>query len=179
MSIRAPAADGIKGARGRAKASFGLALTLLASAACSQPDRNLENRRELPPQLLQIVRESLNPGGEAAYKAIEEDAARICADLKCPNSHLAVESLTQAKEVWWLTPYESESDRQRVADGYAGNPPLMAALLEIPRRKQGLVGAPIDILASDRSDLSGKAWLKVAGARFFVVTVTSGDPPVA
>ena len=109
--------------------------------------------QERPPQSLQIVRESLRPSGEAAYKAIEEDAARICADLKCPNSHLAMESLTLTgpKEVWWLTPYQSESDRKRVADGYANNPALMAALLEIPRRKQCLVGAPIDILANYRS----------------------------
>src|SRR5689334_3105409 len=109
--------------------------------------------QECSPQLLQIVRESLKNGDEAAYKAIEEDAARICADLKCPNSHLALESLTGAKEAWWLTPYESESDRQRMADGYASKPALMAALLEIPKRKRGLVGAPIDILANYRRDL--------------------------
>ena len=38
--------------------------------------------QERPPQSLQIVRKSLKKGGDAAYKAIEEDAARICADLK-------------------------------------------------------------------------------------------------
>ena len=58
---------------------------------------------ERPPQMLQIVRESLNEGSEAAYRTIEEDAARICADLNCPNAHLAMESLTGPKEVWWLT----------------------------------------------------------------------------
>ncbi len=131
--------------------------------------------QERPPQSLQIVRESLKKGGDAAYKAIEEDAARICADLKCPNSHLAMESLTGAKEVWWLTPYKSESDRQRVAAGYANNPALMAALLEIPKRKQSLVGAPIDILANYRRDLSEKDSWKVGGTRFFVVTVTKGE----
>lgn len=131
--------------------------------------------QERPPQILQIVRESLKQSGEAAFKAIEEDAARICADLKCPNSHLAMESLTGPKEVWWLTPYESESDRQRVANGYASNHALMAALLEIPKRKQGLVGAPIDILANYRRDLSGKDSWKVGGTRFFVVTVTKGE----
>jgi hypothetical protein len=102
--------------------------------------------QERPPRSLQIVRESLKQGGEAAYKKIEQDAARICADLKCPNSHLATESLTGPKEVWWLTPYESESDRQRVANGYASNRTLMAALQDIPKRKRVLVGVPIDIL---------------------------------
>jgi hypothetical protein len=135
-------------------------------------------RKERPPQILQIVRESIRQDGEAPYKVIEEDAARICADLECPNSHLAMESLTGPKEVWWLTPYESESDRQRVADGYARNHALMAALLEIPRRKRGLVEAPIDTLANYRRDLSGKDSWKVGGTRFFVVMVTKGDPPV-
>src|SRR5260370_8756404 len=124
------------------------------------------------PESLQIVLESLKKGGDAAYKAIEEDAARICADLKCPNSHLAMESLTGPKEGWWLTRYESESERQRVAAGYANNHALMAALLEIPKRKQSLVGAPIDILANYRRDLSEKDSWKVGGTRFFVVTVT-------
>jgi hypothetical protein len=86
-----------------------------------------------------------------------------------------MESLTGPKEVWWLTPYESESDRQRVVAGYANNPELMAALLEIPKPKQGLVGAPIDILANYRRDLSEKDSWKVGGTRFFVVTVTKGE----
>jgi hypothetical protein len=135
--------------------------------------------QERPPQMLQIVRESLNEGSEAAYRTIEEDAARICADLQCPNAHLAMEPLTGPKEVWWLTPYESESDRQRVVNGYASNRALMDALHDILRRKQGLVGAPIDVLAHYRDDLSRQASWKVRGTRFFVVTVTSGDPPVA
>jgi hypothetical protein len=134
--------------------------------------------QERPPQMLQIVRESLNEGGEAEYRTIEEDAARICADLNCPNAHLAMESLTGPKEVWWLTPYESESDRQRVANGYASNRALMSALKDILRRKQGLVGAPIDMLANYRGDLSGQASWKMRGTRFFVVTMTNGDPPV-
>ena len=90
-----------------------------------------------------------------------------------------MESLTGPREVWWLTPYESDSDRQRVADGYAGNRALMTALQDIQRRKEGLVGAPIDILATYRSDLSGGASWKIRGTHFFVVTVANRDPPVA
>src|SRR5258708_31075074 len=86
-----------------------------------------------------------------------------------------MESLAAPKEVWWVTRYESESGRQRVAAGYANNHALMAALLEIPKRKQGLVGAAIDILANYRRDLSEKDSWKVGGTRFFVVTVTKGE----
>src|SRR5205823_7751783 len=102
---------------------------------------------ERPPKILQIYRDFLKPGQEGAFKAIEEDAARICASLNCPNAHLAMESLTPPKEVWWLTPYESDADKERVANGYATNPQLTAALSSIPKRKDGVVGMPIDVLA--------------------------------
>ena len=52
--------------------------------------------------ILQIYREPLKPGSEDAYRAIEEDTARVCANLKCPHPHLAMESLTGPREVWWL-----------------------------------------------------------------------------
>jgi len=44
------------------------------------------------PRILQIYRDFLEPGAETAYREIEEDAARICSRLKCPNPYLAIES---------------------------------------------------------------------------------------
>jgi hypothetical protein len=125
--------------------------------------------------ILQIYRDSLKPGRQAAFKAVEEDAARICAELKFPHSHLAIESLRGPKEVWWLNAFESEEDKQRVADEYAKYPALKAALEDITRRKEGLTEAPVNVYATYRADLSRGAPWKVAGARFFVVTVTQGD----
>lgn len=55
-----------------------------------------------PPRNLLIYRDTLLPGRAAAYRDIEEDAARICAEMHCPNHHLAIESLTGATEVCWL-----------------------------------------------------------------------------
>lgn len=128
------------------------------------------------PAILQIYRDPLVSGQEATYRTAEEDAARICAELNCPNPHLALESLTGQKEVWWLNAYESETHKQAVASGYTNNAPLMAALGEITRRREGLVGPPIDLFANYRADLSAGAEWKVAGARFFVVTVTRSAP---
>ena len=130
---------------------------------------------ERPPQLLQIYRDFVQRGGEEAFRLVEEDAARICADLDCPNVHLAMESPAAPVEVWWLTPYLSEADKQRVADGYAHNAALMAALEGIAKRKAGLVGTPVDVIANYRPELSRAAWM-LAGARFVVVTMTTGDP---
>jgi len=126
--------------------------------------------------ILQIYRDSLKPGRQAAFKAVEEDAARICAELKFPHSHLAIESLRGPKEVWWLNAFESEEDKQRVADEYAKYPALKAALEDITRRKEGLTEAPVNVYATYRADLSRGAPWKVAGARFFVVSIAAGDP---
>jgi len=134
--------------------------------------------QERSPTILQIYRDFLSPGREADYKAVEEDAARICAELNFPHPHLAIESLRGPKEVWWLNAFGSEADKQRVADEYAKNPTLVAALAGIARRREGLTGTPMDIFANYRADLSRGAPWKVAGARFFAVTIAAGDPRV-
>ena len=143
-----------------------LALGVLLTPSVTEP----------PPAILQIYRDPLLSGHEATYRAAEEDAARFCAELSCPNPHLAIESLTGPKEVWWLNAYESETHKQQVASGYANNAPLMAALAGITKRREGLIGPSVDLFANYRADLSGGAEWKVAGARFFAVTVTKSAP---
>ena len=137
------------------------------------------SEEERPPNILLIYRDILKPGTEAVFKTIEEDAALICAELHCPNSHLAIESLTGTKQVWWLTPYESEADVEKIANGYASNPTLIAALTGITKRRKNLVEPGNDLFAKYRADLSRGAQWRLGGTRFFVVTVTKGDSPVA
>jgi hypothetical protein len=125
-----------------------------------------------PPQNLLIHRDVLQPGVEATYRTIEEDAARFCAELKCPNVHLALESLSEPKVVLWLTAYESEAEKQGIIDAYAANKPLTEALAGITKRRQGLLSSDVDHFTVHRADLShGEPW-NPAGARFAVVTMT-------
>jgi hypothetical protein len=58
-----------------------------------------------PPPILQIAREPLKPGREAAYRNVEEDTARQSAKLGCPHPYLGVESLSGPKEIWWFNGY--------------------------------------------------------------------------
>jgi len=129
------------------------------------------------PQILQIYRDPVQHGREATYKTLQQDAARICARLDFPNPHLALESLTGPKEVWWLNAFASEATRQRVTSDYAGHPALVAALEGIAKRKEGLTRTPANVLTAYRADLGrGVPW-NPAGARFFVVTVSKRSVP--
>jgi hypothetical protein len=128
--------------------------------------------QDRPPQIPQVYLDSVRPGGEAIFKVIEEDAARICAEMQCPNAHMALESLTSPKEVWWLTPYDSGAERERVAAAYAANPELVAALQGIDERKKAVTGMPVNLFVNHRQDESGSVRWQFAGARYVVVTVT-------
>jgi hypothetical protein len=130
-----------------------------------------------PAQILQIYRDFLKPGSDAAYREIEESAARICARMKCPNPYLAIESLTEPIEVWYLNGYASAAHETTVARGYQENAPLMAALDPIPKRKAGLILAPLNIRTTYRADLTrGRPW-RIGEGRFIVITVTKGTRP--
>ena len=131
--------------------------------------------QEPPPQILQIYRERLKPGAEAAYGRIEEEIARTCARLKCPHAYLALESVAEPKEVWWLNAYTSEADRDRVGRAWDEHAAVTAALRRIAPRKKGLTDEPVNVFAAFRSDLSAASCWRMAGTRFFTIVMTSAD----
>ncbi len=123
-------------------------------------------------QILQIYRDFLKPGNDFAYRENEEDAARSCTRLECPNPYLTVESLSGTKEFWYLNGYRSSAHQTAVAEGYRRNVPLMTALNAIASRKSGLILAPVDTITRYRADLtSGSPW-RIGEGRFLVITVT-------
>ena len=133
--------------------------------------------QQAAPRFLYIYRDSLKRGVDSAYRAIENDAARICADLRCPNPYLALETVSGPHEAWWLNAFASEADTARVANAYATNRALSDALGAIARRKAPLIGTPVQGFAVYRHELSRGAPWSVVGARFMVVTITRDHPP--
>ena len=130
------------------------------------------------PRFMYIYRDSLRRGVDSAYRVIEDDGAQICADLRCPNPYVAIESLSGPHEVWWLNVFATEADTARVANLYATDRALSTALNVIAQRKAGLIGTPVQGFAVYRRDLSSSPAWSVAGARFIVVTVTRDRRPV-
>jgi hypothetical protein len=130
------------------------------------------------PRFMYIYRDSLKRGVDSVYSVIEDDGARICADLRCPNPYLAIESLSGPHEAWWLNTFATAADTARVASVYATNHALSAALGDVAQRKAALIGTPIQGLAVYRRDLSRGAPWSAVGARFVVVAVTHDRQPV-
>ena len=142
-------------------AFFGLAMQI---AAASQP-----------PQILQIYREELKAGSEAAYGAIEEDTAHLATALGCPHPYLGIKTLTGATEVWWLNAYASPAEQKRVYEDYAKNTQLTSALHRNSERKATLTLEHSEVFANYRQDLSTThPWIMGRG-RFLVITVTKSQ----
>ena len=131
-----------------------------------------------PPRLLQIHREALNAGAEAAYDAIETDTARLCAALGCPHPYLALTTVTGPPEVWFLNGFDSPAEQQQVVEAYAKNAPLMTALQRNSAAKRALTATPTDVFAKHLSDLTrGVPWALGTG-RVLVITVTTSTQHV-
>jgi hypothetical protein len=134
-----------------------------------------DDARALPPQLLQIVREPIKPGNEAAYEVVEDETARACVELDCPHPHLALETLAGPKVIWWLNFFASETERLRVTDDYLRNQRLMEVLIRNNERKAKLTEKPMDMILRHRPGRG--APFEVAGTRFVVVTIAAGPAP--
>jgi hypothetical protein len=129
------------------------------------------------PRFMYVYRDSLRSGVDSAYRSIENDGAQICADLRCPNPYIGLESLNGVHEAWWINMFASEADTARVAKVYATEGALSRALGGVAQRKAALIGTPVQEFAVYRPDLSrGAAW-SIAGARFIVASVTRAPRP--
>jgi hypothetical protein len=106
------------------------------------------------PRFMYVYRDSLRSGVDSAYRAIENDGAQICVDLRCPNPYIALESLGGIHEAWWINMFASAADTARVAKVYATDSALARALGDVAKRKAALIGTPVQGFAVYRADLS-------------------------
>jgi len=127
-----------------------------------------------PPPILFVHREFLKPGVDDAYRKIEEDAARICAEMKCPNTYIGLESLTGPKEAWWINGFASEQAMNRVGDQYAKDKPLSEALDRIAKQKADLIDHSWEAPMKYRADLSQGGW-QVGQGRFLAILIGKGS----
>ncbi|HKW97590.1 MAG TPA: hypothetical protein VJN43_07635 [Bryobacteraceae bacterium] len=128
--------------------------------------------QQRPAQRLYVYRDFLKPGSDDAYRKIEIEAARVCAEMKCPHPYLGIESLTGPKEAWWLNGFRSDAEEREVAAAYANNTKIRDALALTATRKQALITKPLETSTRYLPEASrGSPWCVGAG-RFLVITVT-------
>lgn len=130
------------------------------------------DRQEETTQFLLIVRERLRPGSEDAYNQNELQLAAACATLKCPHPYLALASVAEPKEVWWLNAFVSLEERESLDAAYACNEPLMAILRPLGKRKEDFREQLTSTMTEYRRDVSGGVVLRLLGARFLIVSTT-------
>src|SRR4029450_10866872 len=83
------------------------------------------------------------------------------------------------KEVRWLNAFASQEERDQLRVAYARNEALMAKLTELGKRKEGYRETLSTTLTEYRPNPSGGVMLRIAGARFFVMTIIREDREVA
>ena len=144
---------------------------LLAGIALSAQHR--------PTPILFVVREYLNPSIDAEHHQIEEDAAKICFDLKCPNPYLVLKSVTGPSEVWYVNGFDSQAKVEEVRQAYANNAQLAAALAANLKRKDALLSAKsTESLLKFRKDLTrGPVWT-IGQGRYLSVRWTKDKPAI-
>lgn len=125
-----------------------------------------------PPKILQVYRDFPKLESFSDYAEIEEDAARICVELHGPHPFLAMESITSPKEVWFLSGFKSQADRDNVVLDYANNSALKVALQQIAARKSGLIADPIELFANFRPGMSRGLLWTLGQSNFVVATLT-------
>jgi hypothetical protein len=63
-----------------------------------------------------------------------------------------LEATARLSAVWWFNGYNSTVEPKQLADDYARNTQLLAALKETNRQKARFTGEAVEILASYRPD---------------------------
>ena len=122
-------------------------------------------------RFLLIVRERLRPGSHEAYDANERQLAAIAAKWECPHPYLALAPESGLTEVWWLSTFASQKERDDLPKAYGRNQPLIEAMAPFGNRKQEFRETLASSTTEYRRDLSGTA-LRIAGTRYFTVNTS-------
>jgi len=162
---RGTGAHGTDRERGRASTLLGagVAAALLAVLAPAP------TYAQMTPPILQITIERVAAGRESEYGRVEERLLEACLRLGCPNDYLALESVAEPREIWWLVAYSSQADVDRVAQAYARNDSLTSALRELGALKKDIAPTIGSWVTRYRPDLGAEVPWRVGVAPFAVL----------
>jgi hypothetical protein len=137
------------------------------------PGEGIVQARNEEARFLLIARERLRPGSADAYSENEIQIAADCAALNGPHPYLALVSLLDSLDVWWVNAFASEVERDGLGGAYARNEPLMTRIAPLGRRKEDFRETFTTIALTRHPDVDGRASLQIAGARYLIVSTST------
>ena len=136
--------------------------TLVTPAALVAQDANAR-------QTLQITREIVKPGKGGAHAKHEVAWSRALEAAKYTGGALAMTSMSGANEVWFLSQYGTMADLQKMNEGYAASPALMAVSDKYAPAEADMLNNSLTMIASRRSDLSYTSGTPIQALRYMTV----------
>src|SRR5215472_2548552 len=131
---------------------------------------NERSSRAPTPQVLFISREFWKPGHEAELNRIEAEAARVCIKLGVPHPYLGIESITGAKEVWYINGFASTDDLTKVGEAYSKNQGLLEAMKRFSQQRVEFQSQPnSELTVTYRPDASHGAGWDIGKQEFLVI----------
>jgi hypothetical protein len=124
-----------------------------------------------PPKVLQIIREDVKPGKDAAHAKVEAGWPRAFASAKSPTHYIAMVAITGPSEAWFVVGFDSlaawEKDRQNNDNSAA----LTAELGQLGEKDGELLTGVRTIIAVYREELSYRpTGINIGLMRYFYVT---------
>ncbi len=124
-----------------------------------------------PPKVLQIFREDVKPGKEAAHAKVEAGWPRAFASAKSPTHYLAMVAITGPSEAWFVTGFDSLAAWEKDRQNNDKNAALTAQLDPLAEKDGELLTGVRSIIAVYREELSYRSTgINIGLMRYFYVT---------
>lgn len=145
----------------------GLALLALAALAGGAQAQGMPTSQ---PGILSVIVEEVKVGMDADHEANESGWPAAFARAGSQYYYMALESMTGAPEVWFLSPYQSWAAQGESMKQVAENQSLAAELARLWRADGQYLASTRSFQAVARPDLSYGAFPDLALVRFYEVT---------
>ncbi len=107
-----------------------------------------------PPNVLQIFREEVKPGKNAAHERHETGWPRAFAKANSSTYYIAMTSMTGPNEAWYLTGYDSLAAWEKDNQANDHNPALSAELQELSTLDGDMLSGVRSVVASFQKEMS-------------------------
>ncbi len=146
-----------------------LSLTLLALAAGSAATALAQGMPTTQPKFVHIIREQVKVGRSADHSRWEAGWPAAFEKAKFPDFYIALEAVTGASEVWYVSPYASQAAYGESMAKQNADPVLSAETERLARGDAEFVSEITAIEAVARPELSHGAFPDLAMMRFWEI----------